>query len=91
MSQHIVTRAFAATGVAVIASLALALPASAMPLPDPGPETAAPPAVAYLPASPDGSLPIVPAGVGLLAGLGIGAAAVSARTARRHAHEPSVA
>ena len=43
MTQHLVTRAFAATGVAVIASLALALPANAMPLPDPGPDTAGPP------------------------------------------------
>ena len=92
MAQHIVARAFAATAVAGIASLALALPANAMPLPDPGPEPAPNTTVAYPPPdSAQDGFPILPVGVGLLAGMGIGAAGVTARTARRQAHEPSIA
>ncbi len=89
MSHHIVSRTFAATAAAGIVSLALALPASAMPLPDPGPESAPNTAAAYLPPDSQGGFPIIPVGVSLLAGVGIGAAAVTARTARRQAHEPA--
>ncbi len=87
------TRAGSAGAVTALAALSLALPANAQRPPEPetgfGPATSV---VLTVPASvPDGGLQIIQIGAGLLAGLGLGAAAVAARRSQRPAHLPHTA
>lgn len=88
------TRAGSAVAVAAIAALTLALPANAQrpPEPDPGLAPAASAVVLATPAAlPDGGIQILQVGAGLLAGVGIGAAAVAAARNRRAVQHPSAA
>jgi hypothetical protein len=93
MTRHIVTRVLAATAATAIASLALALPASAMRPPEPGPDSGGVPSVVLAPSASadDGGLQLIQVGAGLLAGAGIGAAASTAMRSRRQAHLPRTA
>ena len=87
------TRTGSAGALAAIAALALALPAGAQRPPEPQSDAgpAASVVVAAPATSPDGGLQLLQVGAGLLGGLGIGAAAATARHNRRRAPLPSTA
>ncbi len=87
------TRAGSASAVAALAALSLALPAHAQRPPEPEPGYgAAPSMVLAAPVTvPESGLQIIQVGAGLLAGVGLGAAAVAARRNRRPARLPRTA
>ena len=93
MPQHKITRTAAASAAAAFAALAVALPATAKTAPEPEPNPGTIPSVILAtPASaPDTGIQVYQVGAGLLAGAGIGAAAVAAGRNRRQAHMPGTA
>lgn len=87
------TRAGSAGAITAVAALTMALPASAQTPPEPQPGVApAGTVVLSTPVPlPDSGLQVIQIGAGLLAGIGLGAAGVTARRNRRSVHVPHVA
>lgn len=81
-------RAGSALAVVTIAALSLALPANAQRPPEPGTGPAASAVVLATPAITGDGLQVGQVGAGLLAGIGIGGAAVAASRTRRTARQP---